>query len=545
MADYYSSLPRMKQELAFQKKANVVLNKTRWLEPETIKSEYGSTKLEGDKIILGAIGETAITVKDNMHLMTIAGTRSGKTVNLKNNLFFHKSSVLAIDVKSELARDTALIRHEDLGQDIFIIDPEELVTNDARQFRAYYNPLEKLTLENPNTSDFVSKIAGALVVPNPDAKQPFWDDSARTLIRGLMLHVCSSEKYEGKRDLVSVYRLLTLGLPYKGQNEAGEEVDLVGLTGVFEEMKENADQLKARLKANNDNMVILDNCEDIAFQLYTVVMNYQTRGPNEKGSVYSTACEHLSFIGSRQMQSILRAGRYDRTFNIADLKEKPNGISVYLCLPPSKLKICSGWLRMFIMLSVAEMEHAKAEVKPAGWKQGDPETATGLQTLFILDEFATAIGRLEILKDAAGLVAGPPYDMRLWCIIQDLKQIETLYRDAYHTFLGNCSHISLFCNTDLPTLQYISQKLGKMLSPKASLDKDGNKSLQLQEHDLLSPQEAAIEFGRKSDFNGILVMAAGERPWALQKASFWDKKSPIYETLFRSYHERVERQNQQ
>ncbi len=549
MSDYYETLPRMKTELAFEKKTGRVLNPTRWLEPEKIKKTYGTLKPDHDGIIVGAIDDSLISVKDNMHIMTVAGTRSGKTVNLKNNLFFHKSSVVAIDVKSELARDTAFIRHTELKQDVYIIDPEEMVKNEAKEYRAYFNPLVNMTVDNPQTVDYASKLAESLVVRNQNIKDPFWDDSAHTLIEGVIMHVCSCLLYKKNRDLVTVYKLIALGSEYKPKDKDGKRLEdndgnpitYTGIEGLIKEMQHNARLLEARAghHANDENQTIAINCEDLSFLIFAAATDIGERSPKERSGVLSTARRHVSFIRYRQMQNILRAGKYDRTFNLADLKENENGTSIYLCLPPSKLKICSGWLRMFLVLSIAEMEHAKAKLPP-DWEIGKPETATGLQTLFILDEFATAIGRLEILKDAAGLVAGSPYDIRLWCVIQDLPQIKNLYSDAWETFVGNCGLITFYNNSDMTTLEYISKRLGKMRTPKISQsEKDKTNSLSLQEMDLVAPQETAIYFGRHDPHKRIIVLSAGERPWAIQKADFWDAQSLVYPIFKRSHEETI------
>jgi type IV secretion system protein VirD4 len=54
--------------------------------------------------------------------LTVAGSRSGKSVSIIGNLLFYKGSVLATDPKGELANITAL-RRQELGQEVYVLDP--------------------------------------------------------------------------------------------------------------------------------------------------------------------------------------------------------------------------------------------------------------------------------------------------------------------------------------------------------------------------------------------------------------------------------------
>ena len=76
----------------------------------------------GAKILIGALGSTLLGIADDRHLLTVAGSRSGKSVGLVSNLMFYAGSVLATDPKGELAILTAK-RREVMGQRIHVLDP--------------------------------------------------------------------------------------------------------------------------------------------------------------------------------------------------------------------------------------------------------------------------------------------------------------------------------------------------------------------------------------------------------------------------------------
>src|SRR5277367_6250031 len=101
-----------------------------WADPNFI-GNHEHWKYAPGKVFLGAIGNRAIGVSDDRHLMTIAGSRAGKGVStIIPNLIEYPGSVLVIDPKGENARHTKNRRsngsqavRSGLGQDTFVLDP--------------------------------------------------------------------------------------------------------------------------------------------------------------------------------------------------------------------------------------------------------------------------------------------------------------------------------------------------------------------------------------------------------------------------------------
>ena len=77
-----------------------------------------------------------------------------------------------------------------------------------------------------------------------------------------------------------------------------------------------------------------------------------------------------------------------KEFDLADLKRDRNGVSVYLCLPASRMGLCNRWLRIFINQLLDAMEREK--------------TAPVAPVLVCLDEFPV-LGHMRQLEDAAGI----------------------------------------------------------------------------------------------------------------------------------------------
>ena len=83
-----------------------------------------------------------------------------------------------------------------------------------------------------------------------------------------------------------------------------------------------------------------------------------------------------------------------------DLKEKR--VTVYLCLPATRLATHGRWLRLMVAMALEAME------RTGPLEMGKPPV------LFVLDEFA-ALGHMESIEKAAGQIAG--FGVKLWPVI--------------------------------------------------------------------------------------------------------------------------------
>lgn len=174
----------------------------------------------GAKVLIGALGDTLLGLEDDRHMMTVAGSRSGKSVGLVSNLYFYQGSVLATDPKGELAVLTAAKRAR-LGQRIHVLDPFGIAGKAIAAWKASYNPMDVLSLDSPTILEDAGLIAEAMVVRAANEKDPHWDDSAQTFITGVIVHVATDPQYKDRRNLITVRKLLKRALWVQ---EDGDEV---------------------------------------------------------------------------------------------------------------------------------------------------------------------------------------------------------------------------------------------------------------------------------------------------------------------------------
>lgn len=188
-----------------------------WADSSAIAENYFFDKgkfwlgrlVEGEPIPLG--------YKDDRHICLVSGSRGGKgTSVIINNLCLYPGSVVVIDPKGENATITAARRGtgsehcEGMGQAVHVLDPFN-VAQIPESYRSCFNPLDTLDPTNSESIDEAGRIADALVVINQDSKDPFWDESARSMVKGLILHVLTDEQFEGRRNLVTIRELITRG----------------------------------------------------------------------------------------------------------------------------------------------------------------------------------------------------------------------------------------------------------------------------------------------------------------------------------------------
>lgn len=154
---------------------------------------------------------TPIGVNDDRHVFTSASNRGGKGSGLIiPNLCLWEGSTVVIDPKGENAAITARHRAKKRGHKVVAIDPY----NEAKlpqELLGLFNPLDLIDITSDEAIDIAGMIADALIV-KANAKDAHWDESARDIISGLILHVCDTEPPE-TRNLGRVRQLLIKGDP--------------------------------------------------------------------------------------------------------------------------------------------------------------------------------------------------------------------------------------------------------------------------------------------------------------------------------------------
>ena len=179
---------------------------------------HGSARFATDKetaalaradsgLLIGRDGKTGKLLRYDgpAHLLTMAPTRTGKGVGtIIPNLLTADRSVICIDPKGENAKIAGRAR-QTFGP-VHVLDPFGV----TGQPSAAFNPLEGLDPAGLDVAEDASTLADALVFDEPGmAGEAHWNEEAKALIAGLILHIAASEPRD-RRNLATLREYLTL-----------------------------------------------------------------------------------------------------------------------------------------------------------------------------------------------------------------------------------------------------------------------------------------------------------------------------------------------
>ncbi|MBL4623173.1 MAG: type IV secretory system conjugative DNA transfer family protein [Immundisolibacteraceae bacterium] len=363
-----------------------------------------------------------ITSSTKKHLITIAPTRSGKSVAMiVSRCLEHRGSLVVIDTKNgEIALICANHRINNMGRNVKVIDPWGNATDKLGIPAACFNPLDWFDINSEDSVEDAFLIADSLIMDR-GVKDPYWSDEARALLMGLILYIKSTALVmlptEKKScDLAQVRRLLNL--PPKKFRE------MVG--GKFEEDEDG-----------NLTLVQAGMAQSWNEHVQSAAARILNKAPKEFSSVLSTAQQNTHFLESPRIQKSL--SRSDFTFE--DLEN--GNLDIFIVLPAGRLWIYARFLRLLINLGITSVSRFESKPNPPVY--------------FLLEE-AAALGHMGVIENAFGLMAG--LGMQLHMVFQDLSQLASIYGDRWQSFIANSGVIQCFGTRDIMTAEYLSKLCG-------------------------------------------------------------------------------------
>ncbi len=350
------------------------------------------------------------------HLLCTAGTRGGKGVNIiLPNLLSpgrFSGSWVVIDPKGENAAISARYQREK-GQNVVILNPWELLQDTFNNLSiptATYNPLDILKTDRLNLSDDVQMIAECIVPTTAAGDTDHFNNRARTVIAGLILHLITSADEE-KKHLGTLWEWLRL--PDEKWGELLNDM------------------------AQNRHPDGGDIVEATAYE----ILSLKEQGQKEYASVISTAQKWTDFLKSPALRRSLKPD--ENIFNSGTLAD--GNTTVYVIIPADRLKTHSQWLRLVSCCLIRAVVR-----KP------------NKDVCFLLDEFY-ALGYLSEIEIGLGAYAG--YGIHLFMILQNLVQLASTYGENWENFISSCGVRHFFNVSDVTTANYISAMLGTFSVP--------------------------------------------------------------------------------
>lgn len=362
--------------------------------------------LEFARLRIGPAPPIVVRLPDHgiPHLAAFGASGSGKSTayvipNLLN--LNDVSSAVVLDPKGELFEKTAEYRARCLHHEIVRIDPYNIAR--SSQFPAQgFNPLSLTDVTSPLAVDDARRLANALIVRNPNATEPFWDNAAQIFVQAIILFLFAKAQPE-QATLNSVRDILCSPVALKQAVRAMR--DAPEFQGILSRM---AGQLR----------------------------NFQGKTRSSTMTVVGT---QLDFLDSLPVAATLARTTFDPTQLLR------GNMSIYLCLPVDRIRELVG-LQRILITSLINMIFQAGESRQR-------------RIRFYLDEAATLSSEVDALYNA--LVFGRSFGIRLFFLFQSASQIELCFpKSKADDFKATVA--SLFCGTnDFRTAQEISQWIGQ------------------------------------------------------------------------------------
>ncbi len=310
------------------------------------------------------------------HLITFAPTGAGKGVScIIPALLAWNGPAIVIDPKGENYAVTAS-RRAQLGQRVYLLDPFGVTGADQVDG---LNPLDLVTPGSPIAADDAAVVAKLMVRGGHLPSDPFWDQRAEALIIGLILFVLAENAPHFK--------------------------NLIGVRHHIESPRRDIQLLAGQM--------LLCKSPEVR-----VAMNILTLEANRtRESILTTASSHTAFLRSGPVANATTTSSIDLGEIVAGA-----GFTIYIVLPPDKLRSHAPLLRLWLGVLMAAMTRRRTKPQHS--------------TLLLIDE-AAQLGPLEELRTAVTLMRG--YGVKCWSFWQDLSQLQRIYPLDWRSLVNNCS----------------------------------------------------------------------------------------------------------
>ncbi len=434
-------------------------------------------------------------IMDDRHVFIVSGSRSGKgrSIGLINAMHW-EGPIFFIDPKGEAAsiagmrrgtreaaRGTGTSVREFVGQKVAILDPFGETKGPARAYKVRYNPLVDIDMRRGGGVHDINAVVSSIVVPETGNGRHF-SETAETVLAGIIEAVKLREP------------------PHQQTLARCREIMLEGFDALH-------DYLGAAPRSSGG----------LAREAWNVM---EEVGVDEWGSHRTTISRSFKWLAEPEMRDHLEPSEFSLRRAVID------GWSIFVVIPPLRVAANRAWLRLTARIAL----EAKASL---GTNQKGP------QTLFFLDEFGSALGHFQLIEDSAGYMAG--YGIKLVPIIQNLGQLQELYKKNWETFLGNAGAIVAWGLNDKETESYIADRLGYIMVSEVSMGSSSGWSgggMQGGASANTSRQQRSVRFANELHEQGgrdtmrAFVIPADSRPFTVLRQNYDEIRNerPIFDS---------------
>ncbi len=417
-----------------------------------------------------------VGMKVERHLFMYAMTGAGKTTALVTILSTWHNSVFCIDPKAQITN--ALFRHD--WRTWVVLDPYGISMAASASFNAIDCIKEAIDRDGPKAAVlWAIRIAQALIITPSASRTPYFTDTARGYLVGVLLHVLSCHP-EDEHNLPYIRKLLANG--YRIYDEK---------TGKEETTTEEAHQLLLRAMLNNTAF-------DGAVTGAAAAM--ASASGDTGGNVRSTLLEQTKWLDNPAICDVL----LNTTMPLRELKTR-NDVVFSLAAPVLSIREELAPLCRLVTNMMAYIFEAVVE------KNG--------QCLMIEDELPSQ-GYNETFEIM--LPVARSYGQTVLGISQNIELMKKVYPKSWATFSGEADAVYWMATNHNDTAAYLAQTLGK----KSHVTKDpysGRKNYR----EVAVMDADQIKRFLSPGSNNLIVTRAGARALKLKNEPYF-KALPVW-----------------
>lgn len=453
----------------------------RWAEKNEI--EKLKDKRESKNIILTQTEMLSIDTRmtrKNLNVLITGGAGTGKTRGFaKPNLLQANTSFVITDPKGELLRDTGRSLIE-AGYKLKVFNLIEM------DYSSCYNPFPYIRKESD-----VMKVVNTLIKnTNPKGytggTDPFWEKSEIALLQAIFFFIWYEVRYSEQNFSTVMWMLRCADV------KEDDEAYISDLDILFNELKER-------------------NPNHIAIRQYTIFK--QGAGKTAKSILISVGVRLSPF----NIDAVANLTSKDE-LQLDEIGDEKTALFVVI----SDSDTTFNFLAAMMYSQLFDSLYYTADFKNKGRLKNHVRC--------ILDEFAN-IGYIPEFDKLIATMRSREISCSI--ILQNMAQLETMYKDSWKTIVGNCDSFLFLGSKEQSTLEYVSKQLGKETIDTRNINRNkgrqGSSSYNYGIHgrELMTPDE----IGRMPDSDCIL-MIRGIFPFYSKKYTL--EQHPRYKFLYDS-----------
>ena len=371
-------------------------------------------------------GKEIIYIDDSpVNNLIIGTTRSGKGETFVVPLIdiysraSQKASLVINDPKGELV---AMCKEtlENRGYEVHMLNLLEPINSMS------YNPLqlikEAYKKKNYSEAQLLCNTLTHSLYNNPNAKDPFWENSAKSLVNALILAICDECINSGEEDKITMYTVANMLSELGGSNEKIGDSEINMLDEYFKKLPSDS----------------------VAKSQYATS---SFAGGNTRGGIFSMAMSKLQNFTFEEIAKMTSRNSLDlEDIGFSKINNsKPKAI--FMVTPDydtSNHVLSSIFVRQiyYVLAKQSSLSHTGK---------------CDREVIFLLDEFGN-MPPIEGMANIATVCLGR--GIRFNLIIQAYSQLDKLYGEDAKTIIGNCGNQMYILTNENDTAEKFSKLLG-------------------------------------------------------------------------------------